>query len=216
MASEWEQREGESGKAYSAFVSYLKLGDRSLAKLAEKLGKSSGYTRQLQTWSSLYEWVRRTEAWDANIAAEALKEAQADLVEQQAKIKKRELELSHELFDRAKAISALPLTRRTLIDTETRPDGTVVNHYTVEPINVSARDAARVADTGSKLGRLATGMTTDTQRREHTGKDGEPLQAGSPLDLSGLDDDELELFQSLLRKAANAGRRPGGAEPQPA
>lgn len=38
---------------------------RSLVKLAQKLGKPSGYTRHLEAWSSTYRWSDRVRAYDA-------------------------------------------------------------------------------------------------------------------------------------------------------
>jgi len=69
----------ESSKALTAYTEYEALGPgRSLAKLCEALGKSSGYTRQLETWSSQFHWQTRTKAYDAvQIAKEAMNERQA-------------------------------------------------------------------------------------------------------------------------------------------
>jgi len=57
--------EVESTKARRAYDDYLADGpDRSLAKLAEKYGKSTAYVRQLERWSSLYGWHARADVHD--------------------------------------------------------------------------------------------------------------------------------------------------------
>lgn len=63
----WDIQEGESTRAYAAFEFYRDMGvQRSLEKTRQKLGKNSaGYLRLLQSWSSEYNWVVRTVAWDA-------------------------------------------------------------------------------------------------------------------------------------------------------
>ncbi len=61
----WKRQEGETGPAYAAFCGYLELGPaRSIAKLCNSLGKTSGYTRYLEEWSSKYEWVARALVYD--------------------------------------------------------------------------------------------------------------------------------------------------------
>lgn len=57
-------------KEPQAFLEYCLLEDRSLAKLAQKLGKPSGYTRQLETWSSSHRWVERVRQYDQERAKE--------------------------------------------------------------------------------------------------------------------------------------------------
>lgn len=76
----WRRREGETAKAHAAFLLYVELGygQRSLSKVGEKSGKSRGYERVLQRWSSKHEWVARADAYDAHELAEAM--AQRDAV----------------------------------------------------------------------------------------------------------------------------------------
>lgn len=78
----WERRKGETAKAHSAFLEYLRLGygQRSLSKVVEQSGKSRGYARVLQRWSSEQEWVARADAYDAHELAEEM-EARASLRE---------------------------------------------------------------------------------------------------------------------------------------
>jgi len=59
----------ETPKSAAAFYEYCLLGaDRSLAKLAQKLGKSTAYIRCLETWSSHNRWQERVREYDAEQA----------------------------------------------------------------------------------------------------------------------------------------------------
>ncbi len=63
----WDKRENESDKAFAAFVEYRNMGtQRSLSKVRDKIGKRSGYERQLEKWSSAYSWQERVSAWDTD------------------------------------------------------------------------------------------------------------------------------------------------------
>lgn len=62
---EWERREGESSQAYAAFQEYLIL--RSGAKVGQKLGKSKSL---IDSWSSKYDWVKRSVAYDNSLLEE--------------------------------------------------------------------------------------------------------------------------------------------------
>jgi hypothetical protein len=70
----WEQRPGESSRAFGAFCAYRDLGPRrSLRAAAEAFYRrsSAAVLRQLQTWSATYGWVERGNAWDRHLDAEA-------------------------------------------------------------------------------------------------------------------------------------------------
>jgi hypothetical protein len=62
VAQPWEKLTGESAQAFQAFALYRDMGpDRSLAKVAKELGKSSTI---VERWSARDAWVVRVEAWD--------------------------------------------------------------------------------------------------------------------------------------------------------
>lgn len=83
----WLKRDEESAQAYAAFCVYRDIGsDRTHLKALEKLGRPSGYQRQLEEWSGKYDWVSRCEAYDAHrdevrlqAREDALREAQHKL-----------------------------------------------------------------------------------------------------------------------------------------
>lgn len=70
----WEQLPDESAKAFQAFSLYLKMGiERSISKVAEKLGKSRAL---IERWSSVWQWgerVRRYDAWKQQVKREKLR-----------------------------------------------------------------------------------------------------------------------------------------------
>lgn len=64
----WQQLPEESGKAYHAFSLYLHTGAyRSLENTTKALGKDKGYVKQLEKWSSTYNWKARVNAWDVYV-----------------------------------------------------------------------------------------------------------------------------------------------------
>lgn len=71
----WDQLPDETDIAYHRFKIYLEMGgDRSLDKTRQKLGKSSGYIRQLHTWSSKYNWVERSGEYDRHLFRKSLED----------------------------------------------------------------------------------------------------------------------------------------------
>ncbi|MGB8312613.1 MAG: hypothetical protein WCE81_12245 [Halobacteriota archaeon] len=64
----WQQLPEEPGKAYNAFCLYLHAGVyRSLRSVTSALGKDRGYVKQLEKWSSTYNWNARANAWDVRV-----------------------------------------------------------------------------------------------------------------------------------------------------
>lgn len=96
----WERRDGESAEAYAAFSEYRDMAyrakdadgketikdtpvcRRSIRLVGEKLGKSEGL---LERWSSQWDWLRRAEAYDRYVDAEALRKATANLADMRAR-----------------------------------------------------------------------------------------------------------------------------------
>src|SRR5215211_3673678 len=94
----WEQQPGESARAYEAFALYRDMGpDRSLAKVAQMLGKSKTL---LSRWSSEHAWVDRVKALEARdemlrreAAENALRQQAEELGEMEAEIRRNILEM---------------------------------------------------------------------------------------------------------------------------
>lgn len=58
----WERLDGETGKAWEAFVKYRDAGpSRTFTKVADELKKS---VQLLSRWGKQYDWAERVLAWD--------------------------------------------------------------------------------------------------------------------------------------------------------
>jgi hypothetical protein len=78
-ALEFEQLPREHNKAYAAFKIYLELGvDRSLSKVATKMGKTK---RLMQQYSAKFDWPGRVRAHAAYVAELERKAIEARVVE---------------------------------------------------------------------------------------------------------------------------------------
>lgn len=73
----WEQWPDETDTAFHRFSIYLQMGPkRTQQKVVEELGKSRGYEKQLQKWSSRYNWVERCREYDNHVVKQSLKNKQ--------------------------------------------------------------------------------------------------------------------------------------------
>ena len=65
-AQSWERLPTDTDRSFEAFEAYRQMGaERSLAKVGQKLGKS---TPLMERWSKHHHWVERTAAWDRHEA----------------------------------------------------------------------------------------------------------------------------------------------------
>ena len=85
----WDQKLGESAKAYEAFCVYRDLGsERSILKAAQKLLKSEG---TLKRWAGRWNWTSRVDAWDTHISEQATKQAEKAAIEAKREMDKRQI-----------------------------------------------------------------------------------------------------------------------------
>lgn len=181
-----KSRPQETPKAAAAFYEYCLLGgDRSLAKLAQKLGKTSAYTRCLETWSSQHSWQERVHQFDTEQAEWLAKQQAAIIAEEKEKILRSGYALMH------KRVQELDkLTRKLLKYTEDEnlvwlPDvkgiGTGPDAERVDLIQFNAALFKEIrgcfADIASELGERVK-----TTKQEHTGKDGGPIEVSDVRD----------------------------------
>lgn len=111
MAQPWERLTGESAKAFEAFVLYRDAGtDRSLAKVARTLGKS---TTLVERWSARDAWVLRVEAWD--VEQDRLWRRQQ--LASRAEVGKRHLRIANAMQDRlVRALASLDVATMSARD----------------------------------------------------------------------------------------------------
>ena len=95
----WEQQDGEGTRAFEAFQTYRDMGaERSLVKVARKLGKSSTI---VERWSRLWDWVNRVREYDREMDRQAHEQA----VKSVRKMTERHVTIAMQL--QAKALKAL-------------------------------------------------------------------------------------------------------------
>ena len=154
MAHAFEQLPKESAKAFAAFSLYLSLGpERSLAAVAQKLHKS---VTILGRWSAKFGWPDRVAAHAAHLALVEREAIEASARGKAAEWEKRETQLRETEW--AMHESAIAAAKKGLAAYMDR-----------EKVYANLADIARMLEIASKLGRLATGLGTDGERR--TGDD---------------------------------------------
>jgi transposase len=147
----FEQQPRESNKAFAAFNLYLSLGaERSTREVGEKLGKSEGL---IERWAAKFDWRSRVAAHAAHLAVVEREAIEAAARSKAAEWEKREQQLREtEWTMHERAIAA---AKRGLDAYMER-----------EKVYANLADIARMLEIASKLGRLATGLGTDGERRK--------------------------------------------------
>ena len=147
----FEQQPRESNKAFAAFSLYLSLGpERSLATVAQKLNKS---VTILGRWSAKFDWPARVAAYGAHLTVVEREAVEAVARSKAAEWESREQQLREtEWAMHERAIAA---AKRGLDAYMER-----------EKVYANLADIARMLEIASKLGRLATGLGTDGERRK--------------------------------------------------
>lgn len=171
----WEQQPDETSKAYVAFCGYRNLGpERTLIKAYEiyrELDTGSRGSREapkyFKGWSVEYGWVERARFFDAHLEdlkTEAMETEAAKVGKLWASrfenLREQEFAAAQTLIERAQEMLEYPITRTEEKDEE--GGRTVI----IMPARWSPFDAANFLNQASKLGRLAIGTVTDSQRVE--------------------------------------------------
>ena len=150
MAMAFEQQSRESNKAFAAFSLYLSLGpERSTAAVAAKLAKSQQLVRR---WSAKFGWTERVAAYGTHLAIVEREAVEAAARGKAAEWESREQKLREtEWAMHERAIAA---AKRGLDAYMER-----------EKVYANLADIARMLEIASKLGRLATGLGTEGERK---------------------------------------------------
>ncbi len=150
MNHAFEQLSKESAKAFAAFSLYLNLGaERSLAAVGQKLGKSVGL---IERWSAKFDWPARVAAHGAHLAVVERGAIEATARGKAAEWEKRETQLRETEWAMHEA--AIAAAKRGL-----------AAYMEKDKVYANLADIARMLEIASKLGRLATGLGTDGERR---------------------------------------------------
>ena len=151
MGLAFEQQPRESAKAFAAFSLYLSLGpERSTREVGKQLGKSEGL---VERWAAKFDWRSRVAAYGAHLAV-----VERDAIEAAARSKAAEWESREQQLretEWAMHERAIAAAKRGLDAYMKR-----------EKVYANLADIARMLEIASKLGRLATGLGTDGDRRK--------------------------------------------------
>lgn len=184
----WHRIPGETSLSRNAFRIYLELGPmRSLRKVADELDKPEWYTRTLERWSSRFSWVDRAAEYDdhsLNRSAELrqqVREAAIRMMQEAA------LEATETIIDLSRGEmrdgASVPIMDKFGNEHGSRPS---------VPAQVRIQAAIRAQE--------CIGIIPP-KRIEHTGRDGEPIEAAINV-VKGFDDDELRAYLELAEKLA--------------
>ena len=138
QAETWERQPGEPQKEWEAFLLFRDMPNRSLAAVAETLGKSY---RLMGRWSQRYDWNTRAADYDNELQRKDLKEKKENI----RKMNKQQVQLGLALQKKAiQALSELAIedmSARNILD------------YLVQGIEIERRsriDSVEVETPGSK------------------------------------------------------------------
>lgn len=142
---EWERQQGESAKAYDAFIRYrsMDVQIRSIRRLGAEMGRKDN--KILFQWSRRWRWVERVKAWDSHCDLIS-REAQLGRIRQAGEA--RVDVVLHGLT----AVRDRLVGRDEVVDKET---GEIVSKG-VTAIDVNTFDAKDIAQLGNMLGKLSS------------------------------------------------------------
>jgi Phage terminase small subunit len=141
MPEAWERQKGESRKAYEAFRIYRDMGaTRSLAKVAEKLGKSKTL---IERWSRRDNWVERCRQYDEYMEREYLLQQIEERRKMAERHAKQAMIFQNKVLERLRSLN---------------------------PKELSPNDLIRWFDIAVKIERLSRGESTEIQQVEHSGE----------------------------------------------
>jgi len=167
----WDRRPEESPQAFKAFLAYRDCGDeRTLAKAAERIGKSRG---MLFRWSTCHDWVGRCFLWDQEQYREA--EAAGRQVRQQS------LQRQVQDADRLQRLGMARLGKLVQRNPQT-------GELELDP-GVGVQDAVRIYKLGLDIERSLPGASETAPAEEVEGSE-----------LQRMSDEELRQLIALARQ----------------
>lgn len=199
MSEVWQRQPNETAIAYKAFGVYRDMGaERSLSKVREKLGRKSGYERQLQEWSSQHGWVERAAAYDRQLEERMAAEFEESLIARRRKLLEQEVKDADALLQKfQEALERVQLhgTQRKT-SRKKDADGKEVDIVLVEVNIQDLHDLTKWRRDLAAFARLTVNLPGSIAQGQHTGKDGGPLKVEwvTPLDEDddiGIGADEL-------------------------
>ena len=164
MAEPWEMLESDTPKSWEAFVVYRDMEKRSLAKVADELGKS---VKLIERWSQKHNWVERVAAWEA----EQDRILRIEMKRGIGQMRKRHADLAVRILE--KAAAALEM---------------------IPADEVKASDVGRMVDVATKLERISRGDVGEVIEERDGGEAVDPLQIYIPDNTRGDKDEFEDLM----------------------
>lgn len=156
----WDKQPNEGPKPYEAFCVYRDMKynsedkNRSIARVAMKLGKSEGL---MERWSSKYDWVNRVDVYDQEMERKERELSEKERLDEVKKMRRRHAQLARKALE--KVSDALDA-----VDTE----------------QMSNADISRMMDVASKLERISRGDVGDVIEERDGGEAVSPVQIYIP------------------------------------
>lgn len=202
----WEPLPGETVKAFHAFALYRDLGAyRSIAKVGKTLADDRGnpgstsQVRELEKWSSKYQWVERVEAWEL-YRDRREREAVEDEID---RMKRRHARLGQ-------LAAGAAMERLVGREPGIRPDGTVVAPVQrLDPNTLDAMDVARLMKAGVEVERLSKGLPTTVAQAMNTLTRTEAEKVWTQLIELGLRYTSEDRHEAFLRDVQAIGEKRG-------
>lgn len=145
MAELWEMQETDTPKSWEAFVVYRDMEKRTLAKVAEKLGKN---LKLIERWSQKHNWVERVAAWEA----EKDRIIRIELTKDIGAMRKRHADLANAMLMKAAlALSKIPANE------------------------IKASDVSRMVEIATKLERISKGDVGEVVEEREGGPAMDPV-----------------------------------------
>ncbi len=164
----FERAPRETVKAWTACLEYCRMGrERSAENVAKARGRNSSLFIR---WCTRWNWVARAALWDAQEQKRVLKLWQ----DRRDEVRQADWDMAGKLRLKVQDMLAFPIARKTV-----DADGMTT---IIEPARWTQGDTARIADTASKLARLAAMMETERKAVSESDIDAklEELLAGIP------------------------------------
>lgn len=159
-----ERLPGDTAKSYAALCEYAAIGPaRSLERYRQSTGRSPGFLRQLERWSSAGRWALRCQAYDQQAQAELEQQRSALRAARRAELEDRDWQQGQQLRDAVLSLLAeVPrFLRRTVNKVE--QGGKEIEVITVA-LATGPGELARALKLASDLQRLSVGEPTEIHK----------------------------------------------------
>ncbi|MEG2621935.1 MAG: hypothetical protein RSC06_03455 [Clostridia bacterium] len=104
----WEQQPRESAKAFQAFAAYRDMGSsRTVRKVVQQLNKS---LTLIGKWSSAYDWVERSRAYDRELDRQAREQAVRDVQQMTNRHIRIAMQLQHKALEALETLDVKALS----------------------------------------------------------------------------------------------------------